>query len=281
MRLPEWIRARHEHSAQRPVKGLMRTHGLKTVCEEARCPNMTECFSKPTAAFMVLGDRCTRDCGFCAVSPGAPLPPDPEEPRKVALAAKEMGLKYVVITSVTRDDLPDGGAAHFADTIRELKSLIPSVGVEVLTPDFGGREGPLITVLASGPNVFNHNVETVPRLYGTVRPGADYARSLGVVRKAKENVPGLDTKSGLMVGLGESREEVIDVMRDLRDAGCDIITIGQYLRPARVNLPVAEYVTPGEFQRLKEEGLGMGFRHVASGPLVRSSMNAGEVYQDV
>lgn len=277
-RLPVWLRRRHSLSELHELKGVLRSHGLSTVCEEARCPNKAECFSKPTATFMILGDSCTRDCGFCSVKSAPPLPPDRDEPRRVAEAASKMGLKYVVVTSVTRDDLPDGGAGQFAETIREIKKHLPEAGVEVLTPDFGGSKDALFKVLSAGPRVFNHNVETVPRLYATVRPQADYNRSIGLLRHLKELSPETNTKSGLMLGLGETAGEVLEVFKDLRDAGCDLLTVGQYLRPAKKNLPVVEYIEPDFFEALREKALGMGFKSVASGPLVRSSMNAEEMY---
>ncbi len=277
-RLPGWLRRRHSLSELHELKGVLRSHGLSTVCEEARCPNKAECFSKPTATFMILGDSCTRDCGFCSVKSAPPLPPDKDEPRRVAEAASKMGLKYVVVTSVTRDDLPDGGAGQFAETIREIKKHLPEAGVEVLTPDFGGSKDALSRVLSAEPHVFNHNVETVPRLYATVRPQADYNRSIGLLRRLKELSPETNTKSGLMLGLGESFEEVLEVFKDLRGAGCDLLTVGQYLRPTKKNLPVVEYIEPEIFKALREQALGMGFRSVASGPLVRSSMNAEEMY---
>lgn len=278
MRLPEWIKVKHNQSRLHEMKSVLREFGLSTVCEEARCPNKAECFSRPTATFMILGSRCTRNCGFCVVESAPPEALDREEPLRVALAAKRMGLRYVVITSVTRDDLPDGGAGHFAETVRALREHLPHARVEVLTPDFQGDREALGKVLASGPDVFNHNVETVPRLYPVVRPQADYRRSVGLLREAKEISSGVSTKSGLMLGLGEDRGEVLDVLRDLRDAGCEFITIGQYLRPSRANLPVKEYITPEAFEALGQEAMGMGFRHVASSPLVRSSMNAEEMY---
>jgi lipoic acid synthetase len=278
-RLPAWLRRRHSLSELHDIKGMLRSHGLSTVCEEARCPNKAECFSKPTATFMILGDRCTRDCGFCSVRSAPSLPPNPDEPERVALAAKRMALNYVVVTSVTRDDLPDGGAAHFAETITQIKRHLPGAKVEVLTPDFGGQREAIETVLSTGPDVFNHNVETVPRLYPTVRPQADHERSIRVLRLAKELSPETMTKSGLMLGLGETLEEVLDVLRDLRAAGCDLLTIGQYLRPAKENLPVVEYVEPEIFEGLRKDAVKMGFTFVASGPFVRSSMNAEEMYQ--
>lgn len=277
MRLPKWIRARHVHSELRAVKGVLREHGLSTVCEEARCPNKSECFSKPTAAFMILGDICTRNCGFCSVTPGSPLPVDEGEPMRVARASEGLGLRYVVVTSVTRDDLPDGGAGHFARTVRAIRDVLPSSTVEVLIPDFGGMADSLKTVLDSGPDVLNHNVETVPRLYPSVRPGALFERSLRLLRGSKRISPATATKSGLMLGLGETMGEVVDVMRSLRDAGCDCLTIGQYLRPSLRNLPVAEYVLPGAFDELRDTALEMGFKFIQSSPLVRSSMNAEEM----
>jgi len=277
-RLPEWLRVKNRHSALHEMKGTLREYGLATVCEEARCPNKAECFSKPTATFMILGTRCTRNCGFCSVETGAPELPDPLEPGRVARAARGMRLRYVVITSVTRDDLSDGGAGHFAETINEVRKELPHAGVEVLTPDFRGDVDALRGVLEAGPDVFNHNVETVPRLYHVVRPGADYRRSIGVIRDAAALAPGVRVKSGLMVGLGETLEEVSAVMEDLRMAGCEFLTIGQYMRPARRNLPVAEYIQPAVFEELGRRARVMGFRFVASSPLTRSSMNAEEMH---
>jgi lipoic acid synthetase len=280
MRLPGWIKARHSPSELRGLKSRLRGHGLVTVCEEARCPNKAACFAKPTAAFMLLGSSCTRGCGFCSVSHGRPLPPDPEEPRRVAEAAHEMALSYVVLTSVTRDDLPDGGASHFAATIRAVREALPGARVEVLTPDFKGDPGALGTVLGAVPDVFNHNVETVPRLYPEVRPRADYRRSVGLLARAARMAPSIRTKSGLMLGLGEGFEEVLGVMDDLRGAGCSMLTIGQYLRPGRRNLPVHSYVEPRVFERLGREARERGFEFVASAPMVRSSMNAEELYEN-
>lgn len=281
MPLPEWIRTETRSSARHSAKNLLRKYKLSTVCEEARCPNQGVCFSKPVATFMILGDYCTRRCGFCAVKGGVPSEPDPEEPQRVAGAVAEMGLRYVVITSVTRDDLPDGGAAHFAVTVRAIRKRNPDTGVEVLTPDFKGDRAALRTVLDSEPVVFNHNVETVERLYGSVRPQAEYKRSLLLLRSAKEIAPRARTKSGLMLGLGETTDEVVALFRNLRDAGCDFLTLGQYLRPSKRNLPVVEYVLPAVFEDLKERALDLGFEFVASGPLVRSSMNAEEMYTTV
>ncbi len=277
MRLPEWIRTR-TYADLHDTKHLLRRHRLSTVCEEARCPNMGECFSKPTATFMILGSKCTRNCGFCSVSHAVPESVDENEPGNVAGAAEEMGLKYIVITSVTRDDLPDGGAAHFARTIIAIRGKMPSAKVEVLTPDFKGDLKSLKTVLDARPDVFNHNVETVERLYPYVRPDADFRRSLYILDQAKEIAPERYTKSGFMLGLGETHEEVIGLLQDLRKSRCDFITIGQYLRPNRNNLAVVEYIKPGIFEALKMKALDMGFKFVASGPLVRSSMNAEEMY---
>ncbi len=242
---------------------------LHTVCQEALCPNIAECWGRGTATFMILGDICTRHCRFCSVKGGRPLPPDPQEPERVAEAAYRLGLNHVVITSVTRDDLPDGGASHFAQTIKAVKSRLPGAKVEVLIPDFGGSIKALDRVLEAGPDILNHNVETVPRLYPLVRPKADYWRSLGILALAAQ--AGLTTKSGLMLGLGETRGEVLEVMADLRRAGCHILTIGQYLQPTAQQLPVAEYIHPVEFEWYSRVGKEMGFKAVISGPLVRSS----------
>ncbi|RMG74221.1 MAG: lipoyl synthase [Nitrospirae bacterium] len=278
MKLPPWLKTK-DIIGKHQTKHLLRRYGLSTVCEEARCPNRGECFSKPTATFMILGDRCTRDCGFCAVKRAVPMPVDPTEPVRVARAARDMGLRFVVITSVTRDDLPDGGAEQFALTIKAVKGLLPEAKVEVLTPDFKGNRDALKIVIDAGPDVFNHNVETVPGLYKKVRPQADYGRSLSVLKMVKEINPQIPTKSGLMVGLGESFEEVLEVMRDLRAVGCEILTIGQYLQPGRDKLPVVEYIHPELFDKYREEGYRMGFRYVAASPLVRSSMNAENMYR--
>jgi lipoyl synthase len=277
MRLPEWIRTKNPRRLH-GTKRILRRYGLTSVCEEARCPNIGICFLKPTAAFMIMGSKCTRNCGFCSVESSVPGPLNNAEPVQVGLAAKEMGLRHVVITSVTRDDLPDGGAAHFAATVGAIKNSLPGAKVEVLTPDFKGTPSSIDTVLHAQPDVFNHNVETVPRLYPAVRPLADYRRSLILISHIKKNAHWLKTKSGLMLGMGEKLSEVRDVLGDLRSAGCDLITIGQYLRPSRTNLPVVEYVRPEIFEGLRQAALSMGFQHVASGPLVRSSMNAEEMY---
>lgn len=277
MRLPEWIKTKA--SGLHFTKTLLRSHGLSTVCEEARCPNKGYCFSKPTATFMILGDICTRDCGFCSVKSGRPSYVDIEEPERIAEAAWEMGLRYVVITSVTRDDLLDGGAMQFAETIRAVRRRLPGAKIEVLTPDFKGNVNALKIVLDAAPDVFNHNVETVRRLYDKVRPQADYECSLNVLKNAKTIAPDIKTKSGLMLGLGETIDEVIALFKDLRETGCDFLTVGQYLRPTKKNLPVVEYIRPETFEEIKNIALAMGFEFVASGPLVRSSMNAEEMYR--
>jgi lipoyl synthase len=274
---PEWLKVRAPGSENYlRLKGLMRTLGLHTVCEEANCPNIGECWNHGTATFMILGDTCTRSCGYCNVTHGAPKPPDAHEPGKVARAIHAMELAYVVITSVDRDDLPDCGASHFAQTIAETRRRIASCRIEVLIPDFKGEESSLRVVLDAGPDVLNHNIETVPRLYRTARPGGRYDRALQVLDRSRTYAPGIPTKSGLMVGLGEEWAEVVDTLGDLRSAGCQIVTIGQYLRPSLANLPLARYYSPAEFAELKRLGLGMGFGHVESGPLVRSSYHAHE-----
>jgi lipoyl synthase len=280
VRPPEWIRQRRLHlSDLHAVKSLLRTHRLSTVCEEARCPNRGECFSRGTATFLLLGDICTRACGFCDIANGKPLAVDVREPVRVAEAVRELGLRFVVLTSVDRDDLPDGGARHFAATIAALQRIEPRPGIEVLTPDFRGRFDSLRVVVEAGPDVFNHNVETVPRLYVRVRRGASLDRSLGLLSAAKILEPSLTTKSGFMLGLGEKEPEVLDLIARLREARVDIITIGQYLRPSRENLPVEEYVHPEVFEHYREAGEAMGFRHVFAGPFVRSSYRAEEALE--
>jgi lipoic acid synthetase len=252
---------------------------LHTVCQEARCPNLGECFSQGTATFLILGDRCTRNCRFCAIGHGPSGPPDPEEPARVAEAVKAMGLQYVVITSVTRDDLPDGGAALFAETIRTVRKKRSEAKVEVLIPDFQGNVEALRTVVEARPDVLNHNVETVPRLYPSVRPGAVYERSIDLLSQVRVLDLSMPTKSGLMLGLGESADEVRETLQDLVDAGCRILTLGQYLQPSKEHLPVARFVPPEEFDAWKETALQMGFAEVASGPFVRSSYHAKELFQ--
>lgn len=282
MRLPEWIKQEtRQRCTVRPgvsAGSVARNRRLHTVCEEARCPNQHYCFVKPTAAFLILGDACTRNCGFCSVEHRQPLPPDMLEPERVAEAAADMKLQYVVITSVTRDDLPDGGAGHFAATIAAVRRHLPAARIEVLIPDFQGDASALQSVLGARPNVLNHNVETVPRLYSLVRPQARYERSVELLRMAKELSPEVMTKSGLMVGLGEQIGEVVAVLGDLRAVDCDAVTIGQYLRPTKKHLPVVEYIHPDVFAEYQHDAIGFGFRSVLSGPLVRSSMNAEEIY---
>jgi lipoate synthase len=276
-RRPEWLRvAAPKGQNYRDLKQLMRGQSLHTVCEEARCPNIGECWGHKTATFMILGDICTRSCGFCAIATGRPLGVDWEEPKRVAEAAKEMGLRHAVVTSVNRDELKDGGASIFAATIRWIRRLSPECKVEVLTPDFKGDPDALRVVMAAKPDIFNHNVETIPRLYRQVRPQAVYQRSLAVLKLAKELYPGTRTKSGFMLGLGETEEEVLQVMRDMREHDVDILTIGQYLRPSFKHLPIQRYATLEEFAALKAAGKEMGFRHVESGPFVRSSYHAHE-----
>jgi lipoic acid synthetase len=276
LRKPDWIRIKlAAPEAVGRVRAVLREAGLHSVCEEAACPNLSECFAQGTATFMVLGDLCTRRCPFCDVAHGRPLPPDPEEPARLAQAVARLQLRYVVVTSVDRDDLRDGGAGHFAACVAALRAAHPAIQVEILTPDFRGRMEPALDALAAAPpDVFNHNLETVPRLYRAVRPGADYQVSLDLLRRFSERLPGVPTKSGLMLGLGETLDEVRQTMADLRAHGCDLLTLGQYLQPSRAHLPVSRYVTPEEFAALAEEARAMGFRDVASGPLVRSSYGA-------
>ncbi|MEN3000386.1 MAG: lipoyl synthase [Armatimonadota bacterium] len=276
-RLPEWLTIRLPKPDKiQQVEAMMRSARLHTVCESARCPNLPECWSKGSATFMILGDVCTRACGFCAIKTGKPLELDPQEPLRLAQAAKRMGLKHIVVTSVARDDLPDGGAGQFAATIRALHETIPYAIVEVLTPDFKGKAWCVRRVVDAQPEIFNHNVETVPRLHAIVRPQARYERSLRVLEMVKEMEPSVYTKSGIMLGLGETREEVIQVMRDLRSVGVDALTIGQYLRPTARHLPVQEYLHPDVFREYQQIGEEMGFLFVASGPFIRSSYNAIE-----
>jgi len=275
-RLPEWIREKKINlESLREIKTLLREKSLHSVCESLACPNRTECFSRGTATFMILGDICTRSCGFCNVTTGRPYAaPSPDEPRAVAEAAKQMGLRHVVVTCVTRDDLDDGGAQQFAETIRELRVALPDAKVEVLTSDFRGNAESVRIVVDAKPDYFNHNVETVPRLYDFVRPGSRFERSLGVLREAKRLDPAIVTKSGLMLGLGERRDEVVDVLRHLRAQGVEMVTIGQYLQPKREKLDVVEYVHPSVFAEYERIGLEIGFRSVFSGPFVRSSYMA-------
>jgi lipoic acid synthetase len=273
--LPPWIRVRLRQGTDLArVRGVMRDAVLHTVCEEARCPNLWECWNRGTATFMILGDICTRSCGFCAVKTGRPLETDRDEPRRVAEAVRSMGLKHAVITSVNRDELPDGGAGVFAATIRTVRRLSPACRIEVLIPDFQGAPAALATVLDAEPHVLAHNTETVPRLYSTVRPQARYERTIELLGRAK--TAGRVTKSGLMVGLGETLDELLAVFADLRGARCDILTLGQYLQPTRDHLPVSRYYAPDEFHDLGDRARALGFTRVESGPLVRSSYHAEE-----
>lgn len=274
---PPWLKVRFPADGEfQRIQELMRGQELHTVCEEARCPNIGECWSRGTATFMILGDTCTRSCGFCAVKTGRPDSLDLGEPLRVAQAVQRMGLRHAVITSVNRDELADGGARIFAETIRWTRRLSPDVTIEVLIPDFKGDEEPLRTVMAAEPEILNHNTETVPRLYRVVRPQAVYERTLELLERAKRIDPGSLTKSGVMVGLGETKDELVEVFADLADCGVDILTIGQYMRPTKDHLPVDRYWTPDEFVELKEAALALGFQHVESGPLVRSSYHAEE-----
>ncbi|MDX5333874.1 MAG: lipoyl synthase [Gammaproteobacteria bacterium] len=277
-RKPAWIRARsHASPRVQQLKKVLREMHLHTVCEEAACPNLGECFDHGTATFLIMGDICTRRCPFCDVAHGRPNPLDPEEPRHLAETIQAMGLNYVVITSVDRDDLRDGGAGHFVECIHHTRELNPDIRIEILVPDFRGRMDVALAILDNAPpDVFNHNLETVPRLYRQARPGSDYAWSLDLIRQFKARHPMVPTKSGIMLGLGETLEEVEQVMQDLRDHDCDMLTLGQYLQPSRHHLPVARFVSPEEFDRLREIGEAMGFSHVASGPMVRSSYHADQ-----
>jgi lipoic acid synthetase len=278
LKKPEWIRVKAGNSqAFYDVKRRLREHNLHTVCEEASCPNIGECFGKGTATFMILGELCTRRCPFCDVAHGRPKPPDAEEPLNLGRTIAAMGLKYVVITSVDRDDLRDGGAGHFADCVNAVRSHTPQTRIEILTPDFRGRLEKALDVLSTGlPDVMNHNLETVPRLYKMARPGADYRHSLKLLQDFKRRHRDISTKSGLMVGLGETDAEILDVMRDLRAHQVDMLTIGQYLQPTRGHLPVLRYVEPARFKEFEVAALEMGFRHAACGPLVRSSYHADQ-----
>ncbi|HUO04196.1 MAG TPA: lipoyl synthase [Candidatus Binataceae bacterium] len=281
-RHPEWIKVRAPASPEYfRTKAILAGLRLHSVCQEASCPNIGECFSNRTATFMLMGDVCTRNCPYCAVAHGRVRSLDPDEPRRIAEAVAKLRLQHVVVTSVNRDDLSDGGAAHFAATAEAIKAMLPATRVEVLVPDFQGALSAVDAVARSPIDIYNHNIETVPSLYRTVRPGGNYERSIAVLRHAKvaSRTIGKDlllTKAGVMLGLGEERDELLRVLHDLRDAGCDILTLGQYLRPSAEHLPVARYVPPDEFAQLKREALAMGFHHVEAGPLVRSSYHAWE-----
>jgi lipoic acid synthetase len=277
---PPWLKKRlppYQDLAR--VKSVLDEADLHTVCEEARCPNLGECFSRGTSTFLILGKICTRNCGFCAVEHGVPILPDQTEPEKVAQAIKKMGLQYVVITSVTRDDLPDGGGFLFAKTIQAIRALDPKIKIEVLIPDFKGDVTALKAVLKENPDVLNHNIETIARFYPKVRPQADYRGSLQLLKRSKKSHPHILTKSGFMLGLGETQEEVLELLRDLREVRCDFLTIGQYLQPRPDRLPVVRFIPPEEFEEYKRIGEEMGFRAVASGPFVRSSFHAFEMFK--
>jgi lipoic acid synthetase len=279
IRRPEWLKLRPlDPNIIGPMRRLTHNLELHTVCESAHCPNRPDCFNRGTAAFMILGDTCTRHCTFCGVRKGCPQDPDPQEPQHIVEAISTLKLSYVVVTSVTRDDLPDGGAAHFARTIKAIHDYSRAIAVEVLIPDFGGSRSALETVLSARPGVLNHNLETVPRLYPEVRPQAEYRRSLDVLSRSRLLDGNLVTKSGIMLGLGESQQEVTELMTDLRQAGCDILTIGQYLPPSRRHHELVRYVSPEEFAEYQNIGKEMGFASVFSGPLVRSSFHAAESY---
>jgi lipoic acid synthetase len=284
-RLPDWLRKKTTHFDEvHALKTELRRLNLHTVCESARCPNMHECFARGAATFMILGNLCTRGCGFCSVPKGSPqkheFALDPNEPANVARMAADLKLRYVVITSVNRDDLADGGSNHFAETVRQVRHALPQARMEVLTPDFCGDLDAVARVLDAGPDVFNHNMETIERLYRRVRPQADYQQSLEVLRFGKSYRPDILTKSGLMAGLGEEPHEVEQLLRDLRDVNVDVATIGQYLQPTRRNMPVASYITPARFAAYRDYGLSIGFKHVFSGPLVRSSYMADQVNEE-
>jgi lipoic acid synthetase len=277
---PTWLKKRIPAFQEiQKVKSILEETTLHTVCEEARCPNLGECFSKGTATILILGRICTRNCGFCAVEHGVPGPPDEAEPERVAQAVKKMGLRYVVVTSVTRDDLPDGGANVFAKMIQAIRSLDQKIRIEVLIPDFLGESSSLEMVLNASPDVLNHNIETVPGLYPHVRPQADYKRSLELLKRSKKSHRHLLTKSGFMLGLGENQKEVLSLLQDLREAGCNFLTIGQYLQPRPDRLPVIRYVPPEAFEEYKRIGEKMGFSSVASGPFVRSSFHASQMFE--
>lgn len=279
-RKPPWLKVKAPGGPNyADIKGLMRELSLHTVCEEAHCPNIGECWEHRAATFMILGDVCTRNCAYCAVAHGTPAPYDPGEPRRLADAVAAMGLQHVVITSVDRDDLPNGGSEIFAGCVAEIRARLPEASIELLIPDFKGSDTALRLVVEAGPNILNHNLETIQRLYRIARPGGRYDRALRLLRRAKEMNPELLTKSGIMCGLGEEWDELLVSMRDVRDQGVDILTLGQYLRPSRDHLPVSRYYTPAEFAQLREHGRNLGYAHVEAGPLVRSSYHAWEQVQ--
>ena len=279
-RKPPWLKVKAPGGSNYlKLKGMMRELGLHTVCEEARCPNVGECWEHGAATFMILGDVCTRNCAYCAVAHGRPPKFDPAEPARVAEAVARMSLRHVVITSVDRDDLPDFGAWAFAETIRQIRAAVPGCSVEVLVPDFQGDEAAIAAVLEASPDIYNHNTETVPRLYKKARPGGRYERVLNIFRLSRRLAPSIPTKTGIILGLGETNEEVLQTMRELREVEVDILTLGQYLRPSNDHIALDRYVTPDEFAMFREAGRAMGFRHVESGPLVRSSYHAWEQVQ--
>ncbi|QSZ27273.1 lipoyl synthase [Aceticella autotrophica] len=281
-RLPEWLTKRPPKAILlKELKEFSKEHKLHTVCESARCPNIGECFAKRTATFMILGDTCTRNCRFCSVMNGKPLPVDPDEPERVAEAVKELRIKHAVITSVTRDDLKDGGALIFAETVKAIRKECPNSTIELLIPDFKASYEAIEMVVKTHPEVIGHNVETVPRLYSIARPQAVYRRSLEVLKTVKEMEPSIYTKSGMMLGLGETKDEVLLVMKDLLENNCDMITLGQYLKPSKEQLEVKEFVTPEMFEEYKDEALKMGFKYVSSSPFVRSSYNAEEFFKEI
>jgi lipoic acid synthetase len=280
LRIPPWLRIKLPGNERfSSTAGLMDDLHLNTVCQSAKCPNKWECFSRDVATFLIMGRVCTRNCAFCNIAPGRPEPLEADEPARVAEGARRLGLKHVVVTSVTRDDLPDGGAGHFAATIRAVRNTLPHCTVEVLIPDFRGDEAALRTVLEARPDVLNHNLETVPALYPAIRPRADYRQSLTLLARSRELAPSIPTKSGIMVGLGETDEQIMPVLDDLAAIGCDIVTIGQYMRPSRQHPPVERYVEPAAFDAYAEQGRARGIRHVFSAPLVRSSYNAAQFVQ--
>ncbi|NLC71676.1 MAG: lipoyl synthase [Desulfuromonadaceae bacterium] len=281
-RKPAWLKVRPQGGPKAArIEKWHRDHGLHSVCRSAACPNQGECWSRGTATFMILGEFCTRDCAFCNVAHGKPLPPEPEEPAKVAAALAELELRHAVITSVTRDDLADGGASVFAAVVGEIRRAAPSCRVELLIPDLGGNPRALQRILSAGPDILGHNLETVPRLYPQVRSAADYRRSLELLARVRDTYPAIPVKSGLMLGMGESRRELTEAMNDLAEAGCRLLTVGQYLRPTGNHYPVHRYVPPEEFDEIKKEGLKIGFAHVEAGPLVRSSYHAEEQFKEV
>lgn len=281
-RKPEWLKVRFPAGPQYArIDRYHREQALYSVCRSAACPNQGECWSRGTATFMILGDRCTRGCNFCNVRSDIPLPPDAEEPGKVAAAISELGLKHAVVTSVTRDDLPDGGARHFSQLVEEIRRAAPGCRIELLIPDLAGNNEALATILATAPDVLGHNLETVARLYPAVRQGADYRRSLALLENARQLAPRIPTKSGIMLGLGESPEELGAALRDLRQVGCSLLTLGQYLAPTAKHHPVARFIPPEEFAQWRETALSLGFSHVEAGPLVRSSYHAEEQFEEM